>query len=46
VPESQAFGNTKYIKVVRQENSTIDAKYYFKEEVLIIDSSEVSKIYK
>ncbi|XP_011502274.1 PREDICTED: receptor-type tyrosine-protein phosphatase T-like [Ceratosolen solmsi marchali] len=40
VPENQGFGNTKYIKVIRQEHLTVNSKYYLQEEVLIIDSSE------
>lgn len=43
VPESQGFGNTKFLKIIRQESSTTDSQYYMKEEVLIIDSSEVTK---
>ncbi|XP_008213917.1 receptor-type tyrosine-protein phosphatase F isoform X1 [Nasonia vitripennis] len=40
IADSQEFGSTKYLKIIRQQSSTTDSKYYLKEEVLIIDSSE------
>lgn len=41
MPESQGFGNTKYLKVVLQKSNTSRDKCYSTEEVLILDSSEV-----
>ncbi|XP_058796277.1 receptor-type tyrosine-protein phosphatase S-like isoform X2 [Phymastichus coffea] len=40
IPESQGFGNTKYLKVILQIGDTTSTECYTTEEVLLIDSSE------